>query len=395
MKIAFFTDSFFPRVDGVTTYIGVITRALLALGHEVMIVAPRWKDADSKKVGAFVPGAKIVLVPGVKVFFYPDLKLGTPTPKSFEQVRKFKPNVIHFHTPGFMGFEATLLARLLKVPLITTFHTYYMEPEGLMVVGLKENSMMSKVLQESLWKISEKVHQPCDAVIAPTKYVGKDLKSRWKKINIQVIPGVVELESFANHQHRDELRKKYGLSDNEMVFLSSGRLSVEKHYDLLIAAFSMILVKYPNARLVFMGDGSAKAGLQYIAKVMGIENKVLFIGGIPYKELSAKNYYSMADIFVTPSTWETQGLSVVEAMASGLPVVAFNYRAMPEVIGDGGLLAKHMDQYKFAKAMGKLAGSAKLRQNLGNKAIVQSKKYEITPHVEKLLALYQQIKEEK
>ncbi|OGO85760.1 MAG: hypothetical protein A2Y24_02355 [Clostridiales bacterium GWE2_32_10] len=277
MKIAFFTDSFFPHVDGVTTYIGVITRALLALGHQVMIVAPRWKGVDIKKVEAFVPGAKNVLVPGVKVFFYPDFKLGTPTTKSAGEVRKFAPDIIHFHTPGFMGFEAALLARLLKVPLITTFHTYYMEPEGLVVLGLKENSVMSRVLQESLWKISEKIHQPCDAVIAPTKYVGKDLKNRWKKTNVQVIPGVVELKSFANHQYRDELRKKYGLSDKEMVFLSSGRLSVEKHYDLLITAFSMILVKYPHARLVFMGDGSVKAGLQYIAKVIGVpKEEVVF-----------------------------------------------------------------------------------------------------------------------
>ena len=395
MKIAFFTDSFFPHVDGVTTYIGVITRALLALGHQVMIVAPRWKGVDIKKVEAFVPGAKIVLVPGVKVFFYPDFKLGTPTTKSAGEVRKFAPDIIHFHTPGFMGFEAALLARLLKVPLITTFHTYYMEPEGLVVLGLKENSVMSRVLQESLWKISEKIHQPCDAVIAPTKYVGKDLKNRWKKTNVQVIPGVVELKSFANHQYRDELRKKYGLSDKEMVFLSSGRLSVEKHYDLLITAFSMILVKYPHARLVFMGDGSVKAGLQYIAKVIGIENKVLFIGGIPYEELSAKNYYSIGDVFVTPSTWETQGLSVVEAMASELPVIAFNYRAMPEVIGKGGLLVKHLDQYKFAKAMGKLASNAKLRKDLGEKAIDQSKKYEIAPHIKNLLGLYQKTKAEK
>jgi 1,2-diacylglycerol 3-alpha-glucosyltransferase len=294
-----------------------------------------------------------------------------------------------------MGFEATLLAHLLKVPLFTTFHTYYMEPEGLMVIGLKENSAMSKVLQESLWKISERVHKPCDAVIAPTKYVGNDLKNRWKKVNIQVINGIVETESFANHQYRDELRKKYGIGDKEIVFLSSGRLSVEKHYELLIASFSMILIKYPNARLVFMGSGSAKTGLQYIAKVMGIEDAVLFIGAIPYKELASKNYYSIGDIFVTSSTWETQGLSVVEAMASGLPVVAFNYRAMPEVIGKGGLLVKHLDQYKFAEAMGKLAGSAKLRKDFGQKAIAQSKKYEISPHIEKLLDLYQKIKQKK
>lgn len=395
MKIAFFTDSFFPHTDGITTYIWVITRALLALGHQIMIVAPSWKGVDIKKVEEFVPGAKIVLVPGVKVFFYPDLKLGTPTPKSVEAVRKFSPDVIHFHTPSFMGFEATLLARLLNVPLITTFHTYYMEPEGLMAIGLKENSTMSKVLQESLWKISEKIHQPCDAVIAPTNYVGNDLKKRWKKTNIQVISGVVETESFGNHHHREELRKKYGINEKEIVFLSSGRLSPEKHYDLLITSFSMMLMKYPQARLVFMGSGPAKVGLQYIVKVMGIEKSVLFIGNIPYKELVAKNYYSMGDVFVTPSTWETQGLSVVEAMASGLPAIAFNFRAMPEVISRGGLLVKHLDQYQFAKAMGRLAGSAKLRKDLGNKAIIQSKKYEINPHIEKLLGLYQKIKEEK
>jgi 1,2-diacylglycerol 3-alpha-glucosyltransferase len=393
MKIAFFTDSFFPHVDGVTTYIGVITRALLALGHEVMILATRWKGVDIKKVEAFVPGAEIVLVPGVKVFFYPDLKLGTPTPKSFEQVRKFAPDVIHFHTPSFMGFEATLLARLLKVPLITTFHTYYMEPEGLAAIGLKENGSVSKMLQESLWKISESVHKPCAAVIAPTEYVGKDLHSRWKKVNVQVIPGAVELSAFGRHMHRNILRKKFNL-DNNVVFLSSGRLSAEKHYDVLITAFSMILMKHPSSRLVFVGGGPAREELEYIVKVLGIERAVVFVGEVPYKELTSKNYYSMGDIFVSPSTWDTQGLSVVEAMASGLPVVAFNYRAMPEVIGKGGILVKHLDQYGFAKAMGKLAGNTKLRENLGKLAANQSKKYNIGTHVKSLLNLYTKLIED-
>ncbi|MBP9670476.1 glycosyltransferase [Candidatus Woesebacteria bacterium] len=394
MKIAYFTDSFYPHVDGVTTYLGVITRKLIKEGHEVMIVAPRWKGVSVAEVQKFVPEAKIVLVPGVKPFFYPDLKIGAPTPKSIVDVRKFAPDVIHFHTPGFIGFEASILSKLLQVPLITTFHTYYMEPEGFVAIGLKETSPVSKILQESLWKISESIHKPCDVVIAPTKYVGKDLNRRWNGVPIKVIPGAIETDNFVNTKERKSLRKELGF-DDELVFLSVGRLSPEKHYDSLITSFSMMLMKYPNARLVFIGSGSVRQELEYIVKVLGIDHAVSFVGEIPYKVLTEKNYYSVGDVFVTPSTWDTQGLSVIEAMSSGLPVVAFKYRAMPEVVGKGGLLVKHLDQYAFATAMGKLAGDATIREELGKLAIIQSKKYKISTHVDKLLSLYKKLIEDK
>jgi 1,2-diacylglycerol 3-alpha-glucosyltransferase len=390
MKIAYFTDSFYPLVNGVANYIGSVTRALVSQGHEVMIVAPKIKDASVKEVEKFVPGASIVLVPGVKLFFYPDMKIGTPTPLSFVAVRKFKPDVIHFHTPSFMGFEATLLSKILKVPLLATFHTYYMEPETFTAIGLKEDSPVSKVLQESLWRISESMHKPCTAVIAPTSYVGKDLSNRWKEISVRVIPGAVDLSRFENKSQRTKLRKKYGFGD-ETIFLSVGRLSAEKHYDVLITSFSMLLMKYPTSKLVFVGDGPAKDELQYIVKVLGIDHAVLFTGAIPYDVLTKKNFYSMGDVFVTPSTWDTQGLSIIEAMASKLPIVAFNYRAMSEVIGKGGILVKHLDQFGFAKAMAKLAGETRLREKLGRAAFKQSQTYNIDTHTTNLLGLYNEL----
>lgn len=387
MKIAYFSDSFYPRVNGVTNYIGVVTRLLLAQGHKVMIVAPEVKGTTLAAVERFVPGAKVILVPGVKLFFYPDVKMGTPTPLSFMAVRTFRPDVIHFHTPTFMGFEATLLARILKVPLLATFHTYYMEPEGFAAIGLKETGTVSKMLQESLWQISKTIHTPCDAVIAPTRYVGRDLRKRWPEIPVRVIPGAVDLSPFSRRTHRASLRKQYGLGAGT-VFLSVGRLSPEKHYDILITAFSMMLLKYPSARLVFVGDGPSREELAYIVRVLGIEHAVVFTGVIPYKALTLKNYYSMGDVFVTSSTWETQGLSMVEAMAAGLPVVAFHYRAMPEVVGSGGRLVTHLDQYGFAQAMGELAGNQKLRTQLGRLAVLESRRYQISSHIDSLLDLY-------
>jgi glycosyltransferase involved in cell wall biosynthesis len=126
-----------------------------------------------------------------------------------------------------------------------------MEPEGFAAIGLKEKGAVSKILQESLWKISETVHKPCDMVIAPTEYVGNDLRSRWTEVKVRVIPGAVELSAFSKNKYRDVLRNKYNLN-NSTVFLSAGRLSAEKHYDVLITAFSMMLMKYLSARLVFI-----------------------------------------------------------------------------------------------------------------------------------------------
>lgn len=390
MRIAFFTDAFFPFITGVTTYVAGVTKALIADGHEVLIVAPRRDKGDLLQVMKFVPGAKVILVPGVRPFFYPDLKLGTMTPSSLNEVKKFLPEIIHFHTPGFMGFEATLLAKLLKIPLVTTFHTYYMEPEGFVAIGLKETGTVSKILQEALWKISEKVYQPCDAVIAPTNYVATDLKSRWRDINISVLPGSIDLEAFRNQKYRQSLRKLYKLK-SEIVFLSVGRLSAEKHYDILITAFASVLKSQPESKLVFIGDGAAKVELKYISKLLGIEKSVIFIGEISYQKLTLKNYYAMGDVFITPSTWDTQGLSIIEAMAAKLPVIAFKYRAMPEVVGKGGLLVKNLNPQGLATAMEKLANNPKLRIKLGKLASLESNKYQIKAHVQGLLSLYKNL----
>ena len=387
MRIAFFSDSFYPHVDGVTSYIRVVTEALIAKGHEVLIVAPKRAEATLLATQRFAPGAKVLLAPGVKMFFYPDFCFGAPSPKVLFAVRKFTPDVIHFHTPTFLGMQAIMMAKVLKVPLITTFHTYYMEPEGFVAIGIKSTGKVAELLQESLWKVSEQIHNPCDVVVAPTEYVGKDLKKRWKKVEVEVIPGAVELSPFGNQSNREMLRTKYKLGKG-VVFLSVGRLSPEKNHETIMTSFAMILMKHPDAKLVFVGDGLGRKDLEYLAGVLGIRDSVVFVGNVPYQTLTKQNYYAMGDVFVTASTWDTQGLSVVEAMAAGLPVVALKYRAMPEVVGRGGILASFGDPRSFARAMSELAGKKQLMQRLGACAQSEAQKYKIDTHVERLEKLY-------
>lgn len=391
MKIAFFSDSFYPRKCGVTTYLTVTIQELVKRGHEMLMVVPKHKNSLNEKEMEAKFGCKFILLPSVSVRYYPDIKLAAPTPRSAVRVRRFKPDLIHFHTPGPVGVEGLLVAKALKVPIVVTFHTYFMEPEGFRLIGLKQEGRASSLLNKSLWKVAEGIHKPANAIVAPTEYVAKDLQARWPKQRIETIHGGVRIDSFRDNSMRKDLRESLGITNQEFAMLWVGRLSFEKNLDLILEAFALTEQEVPKIKLVMIGDGPARESLELLTQALELPEKVIFTRAISYQELVERNYYSLADMFVTASTWDTQGLSIIEAMAAGLPVVAPNVKAMPELVEGIGELVEPNNSEAMAEAILKLLRDDQLRVKYSKQAKVEAKSYSVESSVDELLELYQDL----
>lgn len=390
MKIAIYSDSYYPLKNGVSNYLLTTIDELVKIGHKILVVAPAPKD--KKLTDKMIAGskAKLVLLPSVPAMFYPGFRLAAPSMESIRGVRKFNPDVIHFHTPGPVSWEGIMAAKMLKKPLVGTLHTYFMEPEGFKILGVKEEGPMADFLQKALWAYAGKLYKASQVIVAPTKYVAEDLKKRWTKKKVIVIPGGVEVGVFANQKNRLKLRKKYDL-EGKTVVLWIGRLSQEKNLDLLVMAFARLAINSNKLRLVLVGDGPARPGLEYYAQALGVYDKVKFLGGKEYEAIKRENYYSLGDVFVSPSTWETQGLNVIEAMAAGLPTVVTDARAMPEIVGKWGMVVKKNNALSLMKGIEK---AIKYKdKHLKRKEGLQKKagEYSVEKSVNQLLKLYEKL----
>jgi len=390
MKIAHFTDSFFSK-NGVSTYVTVTAIELIKRGHQLLIVAPKYDHSSNEEEAEKQFNCQFVLLPSVAAIPYPDFRIAAPTPQSFLKLKKFNPDIIHLHTPGPVGLEGLLTTKALKTVLVSTFHTYFMEPEGFQVVGIKRDSVASPLLNRALWQLAAHFHKPCQAIIAPTKYVAKDLHSRWSNSRIETIPGGISVAKFAQTDSRVKLRRQYHIRDDEQVLLWVGRLSYEKNLDVLVEACALALETNQRIKLVMVGDGPARRSLEYMIKALELSDRVVITGLVSYQTLMDENLYALADLFVTASTYDTQGLSIIEAMAAGLPVIAPNVKAMPELVKGNGLLVKPFSSKAMASAINRLLGNHKLYQRYVKKAREKAQLYSVEKSVDLLEKLYEEL----
>lgn len=356
MKIAFFTDSFYPASNGVTSSILNFSEELLKRGHKILIFAPNLRGnglpIENKNI-------EVVRLPSVKSYIYPDFRIGAPTPRSFWKLRKFNPDIIHVQTSLFVGGEGMISARLLKKPLVYTFHTFFMDQEGLKIFGLnKGRSLMEK----SLWKYEKNFCAKAEIVICPTEYVKKTLERQGFKNNLKIIPSGIKIDSLENKANKEELKKRFNLKGK--IILGVGRMSKEKNWEFLLSAFSYIVNDLKkNYSLVLIGSGPYQKKLEILTEILEIREKVKFLGEIEHNELIKEGLYSIGDVFAMPSQFETQGLVTLEAMAFGLPVVSLKSKGSTEIVRGVGILETN-DEKKFAGTLVRILEDNNLRKKL-------------------------------
>ncbi|MCL2785808.1 MAG: glycosyltransferase [Methanomassiliicoccaceae archaeon] len=311
------TDSYYPTRDGVVTSITIAKEGLEKLGHEVVVVAPDpGKDQRMEGVRYF-PAAGFKSYPGYFVPLYPSNKL--------DVIRSIDPDVIHIHGLALMALKALIVARTLKIPTVLTFHTMV----GDAIEYYSPLRIPIKAQKKLVWLYLRNFLKRPGAIIAPSRStIDELLGNRVKPKRTEIIPTGVDTTRFNVNGDGTAIRERYGIQ-NDKVALYVGRLSFEKRIDVVIEALRHI----DDVKLLIAGNGPAKESLAALAVREGVGNRVIFAGFVPDDEMP--DLYAAADLFVSASEFETQGLSALEAMACGLPVACADKRAFADSIENG------------------------------------------------------------
>ena len=383
MRIGIFTDTYPPYINGVSTSIKMLENALVKKGHKVFIVTvnPESMTYDYEDNG------RIIRIPGIKTGIY-DYRLTPVYPvRAVNKIKEWNLDIIHSHTEFGIGTFARVIGKQLNIPIVHTYHTMYEDYVHYITHGYFDKS--SKKIVEYLTRFY------CDKttkeLIVPTKKTYDLFKEKYKyDRNIHIIPTGIEIERFYKENISVEsikkLKEKIGISESDVVILFVGRIAEEKNIEFLINNHNELLKKDKNAKLLIVGDGPDLDKYKELCKKKKIDKSVIFTGKVPWEQVPI--YYNLADIFTTASHTETQGLTVVEAMAASLPVIALDDESFRNTVINSltGYLFKNKKDY--IKYMIELVLDNDKRINMGNQGRINSETYSSKYFAERVLDVY-------
>lgn len=387
MRIAYFTDTFLPQVNGVATALANQATELGTRGNNVLIFAPKLDGIKRTKFKA--KNVQVVHLPTIPAILYPEFKLGIfGLPRVIQHLRRFKPDIIHLHTPLTVGIDAILAAKFFKKPLVGTVHVYFAESGYLRWLKYK---LAVKLVDKAVQGYLSFMFNQCDLILAPSKMLVTELRDKYLKKPIDYLPNGVTLKQpkLLSQQAKNRFKKKYNLK--EKIILHFGRLSPEKNIDLLIKSFYLLTKKYTNISLLIIGDGPTKKKLVKLTKKLGIESSVIFTGFIEHQELLSSRLLRIGDIFATASTMENNPMVVLEAEMSGLPIIGVKQAGLIELVSSNGFLTEPGNIESFARKMEEVLFDEKLNNKMREESLKLIKPYAINHVVDKLLGFYRNL----
>lgn len=328
MNLAVFSDNFYPETNsGITESITTIARELASRGHRIHFFAPRYSRKNFEHLG--LPFGETDLGPNIQVTRFASFPFNTGTENGrlvipfgrVSSVKAFRPDVIHVHLPFGMGLEGLIAAKILKVPLVGTNHTPVEFTRKLLPPGFRWFAGIN--LAYNTW-----FYNRCNFVSSPASAMFKEMKGFNAGIPHRAVSNPLKTDFFMPLGDRAELKKKNGFSEFTLLFI--GRLSNEKNVDQLLRAAAELKGKIPSLSVGIASTGPAEQKLRKLTLDLGLKGKVRFLGFLGQEEL--REAYNAADVFVMPSTVETQSLSSMEAMLCGLPVVAVHSMGLDEYL---------------------------------------------------------------
>lgn len=364
MRIAIFSESYEPIVNGVSVCVGTLRDELTRRGHEVYVFAPAFKGHVDRCPNVF-------RLPSVHTFLMRDYPFPIPySPAVREAFRSLKLDVVHTQTPFLLGILGARWARENRIPLVSTNHTLYTEYAHYVPVRPMALTRMALV------RLMKWYYSGCDAVVVPSTPVEAILRSYGIRTRVEVIKTGVIPARLLSEEERRRFRAQLGLGEDELLLLYVGRIAREKNLCMLLDAFRIALQANPGLRLVLVGGGPALAETERRAQETGVGGAVRFTGMLPRSEIDP--LYSAADLFVFPSKTETQGIAICEALSAGLPVVAVDAGGIPENIrhGEDGFLTAD-DPAEFADRILFLASHGDIRREMGARARTNSARFSV------------------
>lgn len=384
MRIGIFTDSYTPYISGLVTSTVMLKEALEKLGHTVYVVTANLESFrytyDEKE--------KIIRIPGVPVGIYDARLTGIYPLQAIQTVKEWNLDVIHSQTEFGVGTFARIIAKQFNIPIVHTYHTMYEDYVHYITKGHFIGA--SKKVVEYLTKFY------CDKtiteLIVPTRKTYNLFKEKYQvERNIHVIPTGIDVERFYKENFKKEdiirLRRHLGLNSKDFVLTFVGRLGKEKSIDFLIEAHKKIVGQHPNAKLLIIGDGPEMADFVKLTKDLKLEKSIIFTGKVPWDTIPL--YYQLTNVFVTASKTETQGLTVIEAMAASIPIVCMEDESFKLAVIDdlNGYFFKTKE--KYVKKIDYLINNPKELKRLSHQARVSSEMHSAKYFALKVLDVYE------
>lgn len=376
MRVGLFSNAYHPLISGVVNSLEGIRQGLLENGHQVYLFAPQVRGYEDQQPNIF----RFASLEMSRRVSYP-----IPIPysgKLFRLLRGLELDVIHAHHPILLGDVAASFALQKQVPLVYTFHTQLEQyshyiPLNQQVVKGMARSRLTRYLNK------------CQLVIAPSAGVRGLLDSYGVKSRVVTLPNAIDTARFAaGAPPSSDWRRAHNIPEGAVVSLSVGRLGREKNLDFLLKSFAAVTTSVPHI-LMLVGDGAEREHLLQLAGELGITERVRFTGSIPYSDMPA--VYSACDLFAICSTTEVKPLVVLEALASGLPVLAVAACGTSDTLHhrlDGWLSPARQEPY--VKGWTTLVESASFRAELGAQARQTASAYSFDVYLERLTALYEE-----
>ena len=387
MRVGIFTESYPPLVNGVSTSILMLEHALTKLGHEVFIITV----SDNKKDYVLENNGHILRLPSVNLANCYDYKMTSVYPiKAVNMIKKMNLDVIHSNVEFTVGIFARVVSEQLSIPLVHTYHTNWEDYTHYITKNKKILDDICKKLLKYLMVFFE--DKTVTELIVPSNKIYNLFKDKYKFTkNIHIIQTGIETSKFYKEKFNlkdiNSLKKKLGIKKKDFVVMTVSRLAKEKSVDRIINNHKELVKKYSNMKLLIVGDGPDIDKLKDEAKSLGVSDSVIFTGKVPLSDIPI--YYQLGNVFVTASKSETQGLTVVEAISSSLPVVAVKDDSFVNSVIEDFNGFVFTDDEKYINSISKLYEDKDLYNRLSNQSRLLSADFSSEYFALKVLKVYE------
>jgi glycosyltransferase involved in cell wall biosynthesis len=377
LTIALFSDAYPPEVNGVATAVVLIRRELQRQGHTVYVFCPDYNRPTDDEEGVF----RFWSIP----YFFKAMRkqrFAFPTVKDFRRLKSLDVDIIHSHVPGNVGVLALFASWWYRIPHVHTYHTFYIRythymplPRSLSTRGVK-------------W-ITRHFMGRCQRVICPSRQIRDEIATYGGDFPIDVIPTGIDLERNERPIPEETIKRRQNLPSERRTLIFVGRLGFEKNLDFLVEAFAELISRGYPLNLLVVGDGDARRLIETTARRRSVWEHVRITGYVPRETVFS--YCRASDVFVFASMTETQGLVLLEAMSTGLPVVAVDAMGVSDLQQDevGGLLSSP-DTEEFADKVAQLLDDRELYDRKRRGAINKSRLWSTDPMTRRLVACYEE-----
>lgn len=385
MRIALVSDCYWPRVNGVTVSVQTYRDELERLGHEAIILCPEYPA--NRGAVPHEPSVRRFRSMANTVSKEDRLVRPSAFPAFVQTLERFNPDVVHINTEFTANFAARSYAKLRGYPILVTSHTDYED-----YISNYITYVPARLLRATVRFIMRALYRTADVIITPSRTQEQKLKAYHIRKRLIVIPTGIA-DSFAPKAEGEVAAYRAGLDARfpalagNRLLLFAGRITVEKDVTFLIPVLRRLLRCRDDLTLLLAGDGPGRALVEAAAKRAGLSDRCVFMGYVSRSELPL--VYAASQVFVFPSKTETQGLCTIEAMGTGLPVVAIGEMGTRDVMrGDHGGFMVRDDKAEFTEAVARLLDDEKLRMSKSTEAVAWAQQYRVEATTERLARLY-------